>query len=592
MPSTIQQKVENRLGDGGTSVFNLAEDARIDALLGACGERFGLPVDGTIALYSAEGSLLDGSSRLRDVVKPDGIIHLREKSRKPSSLVLFIAESDDDLLLGHSWLSWSVLSFLVSISGIVLTSCVFALSKHKNAFDMGVVIDAGSTHSEAVIFKWPLPKTNGTAKPMEVETLRSRKKSISSLSPEEANTEFTNLLGQAERILAENTDKESVLYMSATDGMRLLRMQNPDRANAIIGSVREAMKDSGLNYKAAEISDGADESAQKWVSVNHEKNRLSTYQPTFGALDLGETSTHITVEVKEEADATRSLELYGKQYHLLSKDYLCFGLDELYKRYLMAITTSRNVFDKANFTISSPCHSRGFSSKIRVGQFLSPCVLSDKTPAGIEDLVNRTVFVTGAWHPGACRGIVASLLDAQQCRGENYKFCFDPIDATLPMDVQYIASSGFFSATNEAKIKISDGLAVLRNVSMTFCNQPYDEWLEKYFEGKANDAAQGCFKINVVRSILVDKYGFTEQGYRNLQIPQKNGGQSISWHMGFMINASNALPEEEDDGSELTLGAFLSLVMFFTLEMFVSFALFCLHRQAGLRKEETRLSPL
>lgn len=88
---------------------------------------------------------------------------------------------------------------------------------------MGVVIDAGSSHSEAKIFQWVEPKTNGTGKAVEVKTVGSNMKGISSLTPEETYAEYRRILAEVQDYIANYTSDKAVAYMSATGGMRLLK---------------------------------------------------------------------------------------------------------------------------------------------------------------------------------------------------------------------------------------------------------------------------------------------------------------------------------------------------------------------------------
>ncbi|XP_003747541.1 ectonucleoside triphosphate diphosphohydrolase 1 [Galendromus occidentalis] len=433
MLASSQQRVENRLGDRGSSVFSIGEHATIDILLGSCAERFHLPVNGAIGLYSYDGTLLKGSSRVRSLVKPNETIYLQRK------------EDCDDFLFGCDWLRWGLLCFMIAIAGIITTSCLFAPLKHTHPFEMGVVIDAGSSHSEAVIFRWHHPKINGTGKALEEGRVKSHKGGISSLTPEEVYAEYRDMLNRTKMLIANYTDERAVLYMSATGGMRLLRMQNPDRASAIMESVREAMKESGFIFEMAEISAGADEGAQAWVSINHIEDRLSSYQPTFGSLDLGGASTQITVEVDRKEEATRSLKLYGKEHFVFSKSYLCFGLDQAYLRYVITLLIENSAFDNHNYTVESPCHCDGFTAQKNLSQILGPCVHSDRLPPHIEDEEDKIIVINGKWNATRCRVVTDDIFDAGTCGRHEYKYCFDEVNITLPMKMDYIAFSGFSS---------------------------------------------------------------------------------------------------------------------------------------------------
>lgn len=56
---------------------------------------------------------------------------------------------------------------------------------------------------------------------------------------------------------------------------------------------------------------------------------------TLGALDLGGASTQITFETvahPEDPSTSVQLQLYGRQYHLYTHSFLCYGRDQVLKR--------------------------------------------------------------------------------------------------------------------------------------------------------------------------------------------------------------------------------------------------------------------
>ena len=70
----------------------------------------------------------------------------------------------------------------------------------------------------------------------------------------------------------------------------------------------------------------------------HSRRKRALQRPTVGALDLGGASTQITFASADETSVDRAdvqrLELYGGLYNVYSHSYLCFGINEAYRKYL------------------------------------------------------------------------------------------------------------------------------------------------------------------------------------------------------------------------------------------------------------------
>ena len=64
-------------------------------------------------------------------------------------------------------------------------------------------------------------------------------------------------------------------------------------------------------------------------------------KPSLGALDLGGASTQITFVPQNKSSATERFRLYGKDYPVYTKSYLCYGLTEIYRRFLAQLAKVR-----------------------------------------------------------------------------------------------------------------------------------------------------------------------------------------------------------------------------------------------------------
>ena len=64
-----------------------------------------------------------------------------------------------------------------------------------------------------------------------------------------------------------------------------------------------------------------------------------------GALDLGGASTQITFVPQNKSLATKHFKLYGKDYPVYTKSYLCYGLTEIYRRFLAQLAKVRKTWN-------------------------------------------------------------------------------------------------------------------------------------------------------------------------------------------------------------------------------------------------------
>ena len=64
-----------------------------------------------------------------------------------------------------------------------------------------------------------------------------------------------------------------------------------------------------------------------------------------GALDLGGASTQITFVPQNQSQAIFNFKLYGKEYHVYTKSYLCYGLTEVHRRFLAQLAKVRQLQD-------------------------------------------------------------------------------------------------------------------------------------------------------------------------------------------------------------------------------------------------------
>ncbi|VDK88534.1 unnamed protein product [Dibothriocephalus latus] len=210
------------------------------------------------------------------------------------------------------------------------------------------MIDAGSTSSKVSVMRWrdwPF-RSNGYMEELTMEkcfkTLYNLEPGISASkdSPQMAyNTLKPTLTKLVNKYIPTYKQSSAVLYLGATAGMRLVNLESPLKADAIIDDLRRQLQNTGLTvsnpYSDIRIINGNDEGIFAWITVNYLSKKLGDEsgkrpEPPYqmmGALDLGGASTQITFVPADASSAlyTGRHHLFGNMYTVYSYSFLCYG---------------------------------------------------------------------------------------------------------------------------------------------------------------------------------------------------------------------------------------------------------------------------
>ena len=101
--------------------------------------------------------------------------------------------------------------------------CTF-MYLYASSTQYAVVIDAGSSHSQVFVYKWPADKSNGTGVVRQIYTERASGGGISSYAddPELAGKSLETILSSAEKHVPKDMHDATPVFLGATAGMRLL----------------------------------------------------------------------------------------------------------------------------------------------------------------------------------------------------------------------------------------------------------------------------------------------------------------------------------------------------------------------------------
>lgn len=441
----------------------------------------------------------------------------------------------------RDWVGCIVATFLI-IFGI---SCISVISVYKAKVknEYGIVLDAGSTHTNMFVYKWTVDDVvKGTALVEEIGecVVKDKDNHVAGISsfvsdPAEAGQSLQGCItNTAKKLIPSYLRKRSPIYLGATAGMRLLKEMNPAAASSILASVRKTLKSSPFMFEDdyARIISGEEEGLSSWVTVNYLNGNFNTSQETIGALDMGGASTQITFTSSKAAQHSSKLKLYGTKYQLYTHSYLCYGKKEAERRFYAQLVKESNSTAK----VYNPCGPKGYMQNI-TSTYLrsSPCV------KGLTS--NQTTFtLMGTGNYSLCSKEVSKLFNFTSCQG-NSSCSFDSVYQPTTDGKQFFAFSGYYTVTKDLNLTSNASLDQLQASAKNVCGKSWDE-IKTIPTKYPQFLPFYCFDALYVYTILSRGYHF-ENSTAKLQFVGTVNRLSLGWALGFMINATNLLPIEK-----------------------------------------------
>ncbi|EGV99254.1 Ectonucleoside triphosphate diphosphohydrolase 1 [Cricetulus griseus] len=234
----------------------------------------------------------------------------------------------------------------------------------------GIVLDAGSSHTNLYIYKWPAEKENDTGVVYQLEECQVKGPGISKYAQKtnEIDTYLAECMQMSTKLIPASKHRETPVYLGATAGMRLLRMESEQAADRVLAAVSRSLSKYPFDFQGAKIITGQEEGAYGWITINYLLGRFTQEQrwltlistdhqkqETFGALDLGGASTQITFvplnSTIEAPENSLQFRLYGEDYSVYTHSFLCYGKDQaLWQKLAMDIQASTTEFSSALLT--------------------------------------------------------------------------------------------------------------------------------------------------------------------------------------------------------------------------------------------------
>ncbi|XP_055270559.1 ectonucleoside triphosphate diphosphohydrolase 3 isoform X2 [Moschus berezovskii] len=253
----------------------------------------------------------------------------------------------------------AIVALAVLFLSIVVLMAITLIQTHQKEVlfpgpKYGIVLDAGSSRTTIYVYQWPAEKANNTGVVSQTFKCNVKGSGISNYAenPQDAPKAFEDCMQKVKGHIPGNLHGSTCVYLGATAGMRLLRLQNETAANEVLESIENYLESQPFDFRDAQIISGQEEGIYGWITANYlmgnflEKNLWHMWvhpsgKETTGALDLGGASTQISFAAEEKVGLNTSdimkVTLYGYEYTLYTHSFQCYGRNEAEKRFLATI---------------------------------------------------------------------------------------------------------------------------------------------------------------------------------------------------------------------------------------------------------------
>ncbi|XP_046510267.1 ectonucleoside triphosphate diphosphohydrolase 1 isoform X2 [Equus quagga] len=422
-------------------------------------------------------------------------------------------------------------SFILAVVALLAVGLTQNKSLPEN-LKYGIVLDAGSSHTSLYIYTWPAEKENDTGVVHQIEECKVKGPGISKYAQKvnDIDLYLAACMGRAREVVPQSQHQETPVYLGATAGMRLLRIENEPLANRVLNTVVKSLSRYPFDFQGARIITGQEEGAYGWITINYllgkftQKLRWLNLMPkgddtqgTYGALDLGGASTQITFVPQnksiESPDNALHFRLYGKDYSIYTHSFLCYGKDQ----------------------------------------------------ALMQKLAKDIQFqIQGTGNYQQCQQSILQLFNTSYCP---YSRCsFDGVFLP-PLEGDFGAFSAFYyvmeflnftSGETPSQEKVMDKMK-------EFCSLRWEELKTNFGAVKEKYLSEYCFSGTYILSLLLNGYHFTADSWKHIHFMGKIRSSDVGWTLGYMLNLTNMIPAEQPSSTPLPHSTYIFLMVLFSL---------------------------
>ncbi|XP_075435267.1 ectonucleoside triphosphate diphosphohydrolase 8-like [Ascaphus truei] len=449
-----------------------------------------------------------------------------------------------------------LLSALLLISVIIgITAFMISLAKTSDLtlpprMKYGIVIDAGSSHTSLYVYQWPSDKKNSTGIVSQAHVCNVQGGGISSYTdePYKAGKSLERCLNEAMNIIPKDRQAETPVYLGATAGMRLLRLEDAEVADKVLIEVSKTIKRYRVDFRGARIITGAEEGSYGWITINYLMESFMKYSfsgqwirpiynKIYGALDLGGDFTQISFIPKgtiEDPKESATFNLYGFPYTIYTHSFLCYGQDQVLKQMLVKAIAGQDL----EKPITVPCYPKKYTETIPLRSlYQSPCITSAATPTLVKQ-----VTLEGTGDAAQCRALVKGILNFAGCPTPG-SCSFDGVYQP-PVVGHFLAFSEYFYTFDFLNLTSGQRLPAVTTGIETYCARDWAEITAAYPGAKTKRLRDYCGSGNYILTLLLDAYKFTEDSWGSISFLKKAENTDIGWTLGYMLNLTNMIPSE------------------------------------------------
>ncbi|XP_052568305.1 ectonucleoside triphosphate diphosphohydrolase 1 isoform X2 [Peromyscus californicus insignis] len=439
----------------------------------------------------------------------------------------------------------------------------------------GIVLDAGSSHTNLYIYKWPAEKENDTGVVHQLQECQVKGPGISKYAQKtnELGTYLAECMKMSTELIPASKQRETPVYLGATAGMRLLRMESEQSADRVLAAVSRSLSSYPFDFQGAKIITGQEEGAYGWITINYLLGRFiqkqswrslisrdHQKQDTFGALDLGGASTQITFvplnSTIEAPENSLQFRLYGEDYTVYTHSFLCYGKDQALWQKL-----AKDIQVSSHGTLRDPCFHPGYQKVVNVSELYgTPC-----TKRFEKKLPFDQFQIQGTGDYEECQQSILELFNDSYCP---YSQCAFNGVFLPPLHGSFGAFSAFYFVMDFFKKMEKDSVSSqekMTEILKKFCSKPWEEVKTSHPTVKEKYLNEYCFSGAYILTLLLQGYNFTGSSWDQIHFMGKIEDSNAGWTLGYMLNLTNMIPAEQPLSPPLPHSTYISLMVVFSL---------------------------
>lgn len=457
---------------------------------------------------------------------------------------------------------------LAVLFGVAVVALPVLYVELAEDYRYGIIIDAGSSHTDAIFYKWVVPRYKDTGNIKEIGHCRNSH-SINSYAddPSKAGVAVRKCINVSIDI-PNDQRSNTQLYLGATAGMRLVYCQNETLGEEIMQTVNSTLMNSSYHLVSGKVISGQEEAVSGWMAGNYLADQLQHKgSPLNGSLDLGGASAEIAFLAPAPRDNPGSpylinASLYDRNYTLYARTYLCYGLNEAYARFLAylihessdtsqpipnpCLLEGTNITFTAQDIYSSECVQQTCSGVFEFGFSPPHTQLLENDGEERDGEREEDVYTfSGTGNATECASVIGQALNLTNCSESGacvHKEYFQP---PINNTGTFLGMSGFYSIAdffNQSRLKLHS-LSNFSEIVHKFCelsNQtatnkfPKDQYLHRM-----------CFDGVFSLFLLQNGFGFNSNNSNwTLHFVEKvNQKNDVGWALGYLLQQTTMIPD-------------------------------------------------